>query len=421
MSVETPAGSIHLVNGRPTMDFDHFATDYYATWRRMAAELHAQPSPIVWSEHHGGFWVVASWRAVQDVGSDWQTFTSENDLDGTGNGGRGLTIPQNPYRLYLGESDPPVHTGARRLEAPFFTPKALRQWRPAAQQYLNEAINRVAASGRVDLIDDIIVPTAARTTLYLLGYDPDDWEDAAAAARRTIYLLPYEEGYPHEELERMRLRFREMLVQRRADPRDDIISHLANGVVEGEPLGLDAGESMMNALVFGGFDTTATLVGTALLYFAEYPDMARRFREDEGVRRNAVEELLRVFPPANGIARTAAHDTELLGQQILRGERVFLWLAAANLDPKVFPDPEIIDFDRANARDHATFSTGVHRCLGAPLAKIEIQEMLDVIPARLRNLKIVAAEVERYPKGIVTGFVHIPATFTPTDTAEEAG
>jgi cytochrome P450 len=407
--LDTMSGS----NGRPTVDFDHFAIDYPRTWKDDAARFHAAGVRIAWSEHHGGFWVVASWDGVQQAAADWRAFTSENDLDGTGNGGRGLTIPQNPYRLFLGESDPPEHTGRRRLETPYFTPKAMQRWRSTAQRFLHECIDRVVASGSADLIDEIIIPTAARTTLHLLGYDPDDWQDAAAAARRTIYLLPTEEGYPHAELTRLRDRFRQMLADRADSGGDDLISHLAQGDVDGQPLGLDAGESMMNALVFGGFDTTATLTATALLYFQEHQEHAARYRDDESIRRNAVEEMLRVFPPASGIARTATHDTELLGQEVRAGEPVFLWFGAANLDPTVFPDPEHVDFDRPNAREHVTFSAGPHRCLGSLLAKLEIIDMLEVIPRRLADLRIDLSEVKRYPKGIVSGFVQIPATFKP--------
>ena len=400
--------------GRPVLDFDHHSAAYRDTWQELAARLHATGRPIAWSPHHGGFWVLASWDAVQQVAADWETFTSVNDLTGTENGGQGQTIPRMPYRLFLGESDPPFHTERRRIEAPFFTPKAVRQWGPVAQRYLDEALDKVAGRGHAELIDEVIVPTTARTTLYVLGYDPDDWQDAAAAAHAGSYRLPGQPGYPHEAQARLRARFREMLIERGKNPGGDIISALAAGTVQGRPLGLDAGESMMNALVFGGFDTTTSLTASALIFLAQHPAEAERVRTDTAYRSSAIEEFLRYYPPATGLSRTAVRDTEILGQPIAAGERVLMWLAGANRDPLKFPGPDKIDLERANARDHVAFSAGHHRCLGSPLAKVEIDKMLQTILTRLPGLRIDPAAVTGYPSiGGVRGYIAVPATFTP--------
>jgi cytochrome P450 len=404
---------------RRLIDFDHHSATYRDTWREMAAEFHATGHPIAWSEHHGGFWVTASWDAVQVVASDWQTFTSVNDLTGTENGGRGQIIPQMPYRLFLGESDPPLHTERRRLEAPFFTPKALRQWGPVVERHLGEALEQIAGKGHTELIDEVLIPTTARTTLHVLGYPDHGWQDAAAAAHAGSYRLPGEPGYPHEEQARMRTGFRQMLVERGQNPVGDIISALATGTVQGEPLGLDAGESMMNALVFGGFDTTVSTAASALIYLSQHPDEAQRVLADKAYRRNAIEEFLRFFPPATGIARTAVRDTELLGQPIAAGERVLMWLAGANRDPGKFSDPDTIDLQRENARDQVSFSAGHHRCLGSPLAKVELETILETILTRFPDLHIDPDAVVTFPSfGGLCGYIAVPATFTAEVTAD---
>jgi len=399
---------------RPTIDFDHWSLDYREGWERIAAEFHASGHPLAWSEHHGGFWVLASWEGVQQVASDWETFTSVNDLDGTENGGRGQVIPQQPYRLFLGESDPPLHTGRRRLETPFFAPKAVRRWRPITRRFLTEAINSVIETGRADLIDDIIVPTTARTTLHVLGYDTDDWQDPAAVAHRGLYLTADHPDYPHGEQARMRARFREMLLERGEKPSGDLISALAGGVVQGRPLSLDEGESMMNALVFGGFDTTVSVTASSLIWLDQHPREAARIREDDAYRAGAIEEFLRFWPPATHVSRTAVRDTELLGQRIAAGERVAMWLPGANRDPSKFPNPDVVDLERGNARDNVSFSAGNHRCLGSPLAKAEIDEMLSAVGRHLADLRVDHAAVETYPRfGGVFGYLRVPVTFTP--------
>jgi cytochrome P450 len=406
--------SVTEVEGRRTIEFDHHSAEYAEQWQSMARDLHATGAPIAWTESHGGFWVLASHSEVLSVASDWETFTSENDVDGTGNGGRGQAIPQMPYRLFLGESDPPHHTGRRALEAPFFTPKSLRRWRPVAAHYLNDAIDQVVGRGSADLIDDVLLPATARTNLFVLGYDPDDWRDAADTAHKLSYLPATDPEYPHAEATRMREKFRAALAARQEKPTGDLLSSLAHGKVLGEPLALDEAESMVNALVFGGFDTTASLVAHAVLHLTADATTLRRVQDDAVARRHAVEELLRLNPPATGIGRTATRATTILGQPIAAGERVLMWLAGANRDPLVFPDPDEFDLDRPNVRDHLAFSAGPHRCLGSPLAKVEIEEMLQVIPERLQDLRVDREAVLAYPRlGGVNGFSRMPITFTP--------
>ncbi|MGN7201388.1 cytochrome P450 [Arthrobacter sp. SAFR-044] len=396
------------------IDFDHRSAHYRDNWEKIADDLHATGNAIAWSEAHGGFWVVGSWEGVQQVGTEWESFTSVNDLNGTENGGKGQRIPQNSYRLYLGESDPPLHTERRRLEVPFFTPRAIRKWEPVARQFLDEAINAVIETGHADLINDIILPVTARTTLYVVGYPADDWQDAAAAAHRGAYTQPHEPTYPHAEQARLRTRFREILQSRQGAEGTDVISSLANGSVFGEPLSLDEGESMMNALVFGGFDTTMSATARSLVWLDQHPEEAERIRTDRDYRLQAIEELLRYFTPPAGMGRTAVQDIELMGQQIKKGDSVYMWLAGANRDPQKFENPNTIDLTRANARDNIAFSTGAHRCLGSPLAKIELSMLLSEIPSRLQNLRIEHDKIVRYPTiGGVNGISLLPATFTP--------
>jgi cytochrome P450 len=404
------------VDGRPTADFDHFTEEYRDHWREMADEFHATGRPIAWVDNDvdGGFWLLGSWHAIQEVASDWETFTSENDLEGTGNGGQGQRVPRMPYRLYLGESDPPHHSDRRAIEAPFFTPKSLRKWRPVLQHYLHEAIDQVIEQGQCELVNDILIPTTARTTLYVLGYDADDYSDAAAAAHKMSFVHPSSPDYPYAEAGRMRESFRAALLERRENPTGDVLSALAHGTDQGEPLDLDAAESMVNALVFGGFDTTTSLTAHALRLLQAHPDHAERWRADPAVRKNFVEELLRIHPPTGHMARTAVRATQLLGEKIQPGERVYMWFAAANRDPAVFVDPGVFDPDRHNARDHVAFSTGHHRCLGSPLAKIEIESILTTVNERLPDLRIDDDQVLRYPNIVgVDGFIRMPATFTP--------
>ncbi len=141
--------------------------------------------------------------------------------------------------------------------------------------------------------------------------------------------LPGHPEFPGEQMERLRVRFREMLTERAANPTGDIISAIATAAEDGEPLSLDIGESMMNALVFGGFDTTVSSAAFGLQYLEQHREHIPRIAEDAQFRSNAIEELLRMHAPATGTSRTALKDTELLGVPIKKGERVLMWFAGA--------------------------------------------------------------------------------------------
>ncbi|MCS3835671.1 cytochrome P450 [Pseudomonas sp. JAI111] len=407
------------MNAKRQIDFNHRSPGYAKNWREMALDFHGQHAPIAWTDAYEGFWVVGSHSACIEILSDWETFTSFNDLEGTGNGGRGQIIPQMPYRLELGESDPPLHSQRRNLEAPFFTPKLIRRWAALAQQHVDEQIDNVLEAGRADIVRDVIMPTAARTTLKIVGYE-GSWEEAGDAAHKMSFIPPNHPDYPAEALKRMRANFREQFVARRSEPREDVISALGKGAVDGRGLTEAEGESMLNALVLGGFDTTTSIVANALTWLLEHPDDLARFRDDPTIRRNAIEELLRYFPPTSGMTRTATRDTVVLGQPIAKGERLYCWFAAANNDPAVFENSQVVDFERKNASQHISFSSGSHRCLGAPLAKAEAEIMLETIIRRLIGLQIVDKEVVRYASvGSILGFADFPVTFEARHPSSE--
>jgi cytochrome P450 len=380
----------------------------------MAADIHGRAYPLAWSESHGGYWVLADWAAAKASLEDWQTFSSDNDLEGVRQGGRGVTVPRQPYSLVLNESDPPLSTARRRVEMPFFLPKMLRHWEQVAQTHLNEAIDAVVGEGSCDFVRDIVVPTTARTTFQIVGYDMSQWEDAAFSAHEAGFITPGAPGYPFEEMARLRATFREMLVERRDNPRGDIASALASAEIDGRRMTVDEGESMMSALIFGGFDTTTSAALHALIWLDQHRDVHARLIEDVAYCNNAIEEFLRMFSPATGIARTATRAVELGAQRIEAGEQVYFWLAAANRDPKKFEDPDRMWLERPNARDHVAFSAGGHRCLGAPLAKIELRIMLQTILARLPDYRIDHDGIVPYPSLKSTnGLIQVPVSFTP--------
>jgi len=398
-----------MADRAPIIDLDHHSTDFRENWEDIARRLHAMDFPMAWTEAHGGYWVLADWEEAKRVASDYENYSSDNDINNEREGYRGVAIPQQPYQLMLSESDPPLSIARRRLEMPFFTPKSLRTWGPKAEEFFHEALANCRGREEVDLVNDIVIPTTARTTLNLVGFEADNWQDAAMSSHRAIYLPPEHPDYPHAEIANTRQMFTRYLADRRANPTGDIISALAHGKVDGQPLTDAEAESMMYALVFAGFDTTTSAVVNALIWLARRKEARATLAASPQAMSLGIEEFLRYFPPTPGVARNARHDVEIGGRKVRAGDRVWCWLGGANRDPKKFPEPDTLDVSRANAGEHLSFSAGPHRCLGAPLAKLEITAMLETFIREMPDYTIDEERILSFPRvGTILGYSSVP-------------
>jgi len=396
------------------IDFDHYSPDYAANWQSILDARHASGCPLAWSEAHGGYWLLTGYDAVKQASSTPEIFTSVNDVDGSRNGGKGVLIPQRPYQLTLNEEDPPVSLKYRMLEAPFFMPKFLKGWEELVVRHLKDAIDAVIERGECDLVADIAQPVTAKTTLHIVGIDEAEWEDFALPAHKVAFTPATHPDYPLAALNKIKDRLGDLLDLRRKDPRDDVTTKLANATIDGEPLGQQAAINMLIALVTGGFDTTVTLACHSLIWLEDQPEARARMLADSKVMDNAVEECLRAFSPTHGTARTAAQDVEFCGARLNKGERTMLSWAGANRDPNVFENPAEVRIDRPNAKDHMAFGGGAHRCLGAPLARLEVKMIITEVLRRIPDYRIDRDRMQPYPSaGLINGFIRLPIRFTP--------
>jgi cytochrome P450 len=200
---------------------------------------------------------------------------------------------------------------------------------------------------------------------------------------------------------------------RRKDPRDDFLTLLATGTIDGEPLSHQRIQDLSFNILAGGVDTTTALTSSALVYLARNPADRQRLIEDPALLPFACEEFLRFYSPIPALCRTATADTEINGWQIGKGERVMLAYAAGNRDPEAFEDPESVRLDRFPNK-HVGFGAGMHRCLGSFLARMMFQEMVSEVLKRMPDYELIEEELRPYPSiGGVNGWVSIPARFTP--------
>jgi len=397
---------------RNTIDFDHHSEAYRTHWAQMADDR-LRDAPVAWTAAHGGFWVISKYADVQRVVSDHATFTSEHNAPGRP-WAKGVLIPELPYVLALSESDPPVHTARRMIEAPFFAPKAVRQLNEIALDHTGDAIERIRARGELDFAYDFAMRVSAKTTMELVGLDPDQWEVFMLSAHRASVLPTDHPDYPLAAIREVQQLMRDVLADRRENPRADIATAIATRTAKGEPLTEVQQIGMMSAVIFGGFGTTTAATLHALLWLEQRRDLWPQLLADDNFMDRFIEEMMRIYPPNHGTARTVVQDVELRGQQLRTGDRVLLSWVAANRDPEVFEAPGEVLFDRPNGSAHFSFGGAHHRCLGAPLARVEIRHMLRAVLTHMPDYTIRRDQIEYYPSFANTaGFSVMPATFKP--------
>jgi cytochrome P450 len=364
-------------------------------------------SPVKWSDQHGGFWIITNYEDVHAVASDDARFSSAD----------GVTIPSSSLSPMIPiEMDQPQATMFRRLLLPYFTPAAISKREDEAHSLANKLLDAVSNAGRLDFMDDYAGPIPAIMTLRLLGVPDNEWRRFAEPVHEAIFREGFDADPSKEErilgeFLWMSQRFMELLEERRATPKEDILSHLAFAEVEGRALTVDECLKILFLILFGGVDTTTMAIGNALVYLDRNPDRRQELLKRPELLESAVEEFLRYEAPQQMLARTAKVDCELGGQKISAGDRLQICWASANRDPKAFDRPDELLFDR-DANRHTTFGVGAHRCLGSHLARIEFRVALQHVLERIPNYKVDWSNAKRGDSvGTVYGYYKLPATF----------
>jgi cytochrome P450 len=203
------------------------------------------------------------------------------------------------------------------------------------------------------------------------------------------------------------------IAERRAQPREDLISHLLAQSVDDEPITDDAAYSVVELLISGGVGTTASLVSQTLVHLSRHPEQREELRRDPALLERAVEEFLRAFSPTQALARTVTRDVELQGCRLRKGDRALLAWASANRDPEQFERADEVDLHRWPNR-HTAFGMGVHRCAGAHVGRAIARELIGQVIERMPDYVVDLDGVETYAhQGVNAGYSRIPATFTP--------
>jgi hypothetical protein len=311
--------------------------------------------------------------------------------------------------------DPPDHTRLRMLVSKAFTPRAIEALRPRITDVVHKLLDNVEPAHQMDLVRDLAYPLPVVVIAELLGIPAEDrglfkqWSDALALTLEPF--VPMDMRGPVQRAnDALRAYLLPVFAQRRRDPRDDLISALMEAEEAGDRLTEEEAFSACRLLLVAGHETTTNLVGNGLLALLRHRDQLQLLLEHRALIPAAVEELLRFDSPVQLTVRIATQPQELGGKRIAPGDQLIALLGAANRDPEQFPDPDRLMITREEKR-HLAFGHGIHFCLGAPLARLEMQVALSALLERFPQLHLTPEPVVRRQTMVLRGLDRLAVAF----------
>ncbi len=383
----------------PLVDDSFYAGDPFPQYARLRDQ-----APVAWNDTKG-FWAVSRWDDVMAVSTEPETFCS----------GRGIlvmeigaTYDSPPTMMH---TDPPEHTVYRKLVQPGFAPGRMRALEADVRRRAKLLVDEIEAGRPADFVETVAVPFPLYIISALLGMPDEDWQRFFEWSEAVI---PGATDWSEEKRAELQADMHEALlattVARRADPRDDLISVLAQVEIEGRRLS-DAELTMfLVQLLVAGNETTRNMISGGLVALADRPAAWEQLRRDRSLVPTAVEEMLRWTSPVVSFMRTATRDAELGGQAIRDGDPVLMLYASANRDERQFgPTADRFDVGR-EPNHHVAFGFGAHFCIGATLARIEARQLLEELLDRFETVEP-AGDVERSSSAVIAGVKRAPLVF----------
>ena len=381
----------------PVDGYDLFAEAFVDDPQAHFGRLRSSGCPIAHSDKWGGSWMVVNFDDIRAITQDTTRFSSRAiEVSGPVPPlGGGLSMP--PLT-----SGPPDHKAHRDLLMPFFMPDRIAAMEPFIRGEARRLAEAIAARGGGDAVGDYARPIALAVLTHILDVPRDMQDRFSDWVVRMMRLGPQDQAVRKTVIAEKLAYLGTLLDERAEKPGLDVISYLATATIDGQPISRKHKLGSLFLLALAGADTTWSAIGASLWHLGTHAqDLGRIVAEPEILRRTAMEELLRFYAPVT-ISRIATEDVELHGRRIGAQERMVLPLPAANRDPKLFDNPDSVDIARKQNR-HVTFSSGIHRCLGATLARLELRVALEEWLRVMPHFKVVDPESVEWTPGNTRG------------------
>jgi cholest-4-en-3-one 26-monooxygenase len=404
MTIESPAALADLndpdvfVRGVPFETFAH--------WRRTDA-VHLTRHP----DGHS-YWSVTSYDEVVAASRDGQLFSNERGGVFMFEMEEEMLAQQNMLMLMM---DPPRHTRYRLLVSRAFTPRNIRALEEYIDRTATEIVDNVVERGECDFVTDIAAEPPLQVIAEMMGVPQQDrklifdWSNKMVGSEDPEFA--HEPGDAENAMTELFAYSHALVDERRANPRDDIITALTQAELEGDVLSELEIDLFFLLLAVAGNETTRNLTANGMAALFQNRDQLAKLQGDLSLMTSATEEMLRYCAPVMYFRRTATADTELGGKAIKAGDGVVLWYISANRDEKYFDSPDSFRVDRTPNEHIAFGGRGPHFCLGANLARSEINKIYVEVYSRLHNLEL-AGDISRLRSNFINGIKHMPVTFS---------
>jgi cytochrome P450 len=388
-------------------DFDvldpGYIIDPFSIWDDLRARC-----PIAHTERRGSNWLPTRYDDVTAIAHDTEHFSSLKVAvipvgDNPSDDG-----PHLEYGLPPISADPPLHTWTRRLLLPWFSHRRVEGYVPLTRDLCRSLLNGFAERGHADAAAEYAQQIPVRVIAQILGVSADRADDFTTWVRD---ILEFGDD-PERRIPASNALFDYFVTQlehRRHSPGDDLLSELLRTEVDGAPLEDTLILGMAALVLIAGVDTTWSAIGSSLWHLSTHPDDLRRLVQDPALMPVAIEELLRAYSPVT-MARVVAEDIEFAGCPMKEGDKVLMNFPAANRDPEAFEHPDVVDLARERNR-HVAFGSGIHRCAGSNLARMELQVALEEWVRRIPTFAFDHGQEMTWAGGQVRGPRTLPVAF----------
>lgn len=372
-----------------------------------------QNCPITHSDRLGGFWVVSKYESIVKILRQPDVFAS----------GDGIVIPALPFpnRGIPTESDPPLHSDYRGVFMPFLTPKAVAGYEPLVRRRVCALIDSFIGDGEADFVAQFAKRLPGQVVAEFFGFDLHDGERCYEWIS-TMMAPP--DGEPSTALaagQKLLDFIVALLAQARAEPKNSLISSVTTYVTKaGTRFSDEECIGLVFTAIVGALETTVSGLTSIVVFLDQFPEARAQLIADPTLAHHAVQEVLRLSTPAHCPARTVRRDVEVDGITFKAGDRVLLLFGSANHDEERFTEPELFRLDRGR-NSHLTFGHGIHRCVGAPLAELELRVTLEEIIKRMPGIRVLSQSGPAIRNGGTWGYESLGVEFTPSALAEAKG
>ena len=376
-------------------------------------------APVFWhpEKDGAGFWAITKYVDVKAMSRNPGLFSSERQ--GT------LARDPLPHDLPFVQSimlnmDPPRHRQYRALVNKAFSPRMIANLHGSIRAMVNRIINGVIERGECDFVDDVAAQLPLEVICEMMGVPQEDRRHVYESGNRMVGfddpdLQPDGKPAPMSDGQaaaaEMFMYAGKLLEKAHTHPGDDLATALVNAEIDGHKLSESDFNFFFLLLIIAGNETTRTVTTNGMINLIEHPDQLRDLRNDLALLPTAIEEIVRYNPPVHAFRRTATAGTELRGQTIREHDKLMMWYPSVNRDEEVFENPDAFDI-RRSPNDHLAFGVGEHFCLGANLARLELNEIFRGILLRVHDIELAAAP-RRLRSTFINGVKEMRIRFTP--------